>query len=140
MGALFSIYLATQSAVNRGTAKASLQQLFSYVFSRMELAQIDLNGSAASSGEEASKPHAEDESSTVVGVEEEQKDLSSSTLPHVVRNSWPSLSQCPYSMYRPIFHALQLENYVIPPPSPPPTRRLVWDHLMKPTGNFPTVM
>ncbi len=140
VGALFSIYLVTQSAVNCSTAKASLQQLFSYVFSRMELSQIDLNASVASSGEEASRPPAEEESSKVGRVEEEQKDFSSSStlpqLPHIVQNSWLP-SQCPDSIYRPVFHALQLENSVIPPP--PPTQRLVWDRLHKPTGNFPTV-
>ncbi len=143
VGALFSIYLATHSAINRSTAKASLQQLFSYIFSRMELAQIDLDSSSAAKGEEeqASRPPPTEGSSVVGRVEEAEKVSRPSLLhqlPHNVGNSWLP-SQCPDSMYMPVFHALQLENYVIPPSVPASPQRHIWDHLMKPTGNFPTV-
>ncbi len=147
VGTLFSVYLVTQSAVNRSTAKASLQQLLSYIFARMELAQIDLNGSSGTpSGKEggASRPPAV--GSGKVGEVEGWQRCSSSSFPsslpqfhYNAEDSWLSSFTCPDSMYMPVFNALQLENSVIHPPVSPSPREHIWARLMKPTGHFPTV-
>ncbi len=146
VGALFSLYLATQSAVNRSTAKASSQQLLSYIFARMELAQIDLNSSSGTpSGEEGGVSRQPAEGSSKVGeVEELQRGSSCfpSSLPQLHYNAEDScLSSftCPDSMYMPVFNALQLENFVIHPPVSPSPHQHIWTRLMKPTGGFPTV-
>ncbi len=142
VGALFSVYLATQTPVNRSTAKASLQQLLSYVFARMEIAQIDLNGSPGtpSERERASSLSAEGSGKVKEVVENLQGGSSTPRLQYNVDNSWHSSFEYPDSMYMQVFDVLQLRHSAaIHPTASPSHHRHIWARLMEPTGNFPTV-